>query len=370
MKHLLAVGSALAFALTTATAAATPGDVLRTVSMPTGAPHHATYPLGIGVGHDTLFVANIGEAKNPSSPFVVFVLDVGDGTVRDRIEYPSDPVNMQTLQKLTWDGSRLWAVDFFKEVRRIDPATGENVLAYQTPESWSRGIEWDAGCGLLWDVVGHEGQSKDTPSHALHLRSENGEIQYTVETESDHHSWYGIAHDGCSLWSADLESAELVRLDITTGQELDRLAAPADNPIGLAWDGQALLVSDYVTDTVYAVEVGPAMLEEGLCEPALAPITCLAPGLPTVAQGEPPGSGPEPGGAAADAPDSDPPPPAMPEDDPSTSEASSSSGGCQLSPAEEHRAAMISALLLACAVLTHRRRRPTLHPSSRCTPVG
>ena len=81
VNHNLIKLIALPLLLAPLTVAASPGDVLRAVPMPTSSPHHATYPLGLGFDGEHLYIANIGEAKNPASPFVVFQLDAESGDI-------------------------------------------------------------------------------------------------------------------------------------------------------------------------------------------------------------------------------------------------------------------------------------------------
>lgn len=269
------------------------GDVVRTFSAPTRAPHHATYPLGLGYDGAALYIANIQEAANPLSPFALFGIDPIDGAYEQRIDYPT--IN-QTLKDLAWDGQWLWAINADRRRQKVDPDDGTNIDGYATLTQRSRGIAWDHACGHMWELVlerGDLGQS-DTlinalPTRDIELRTQDGDVAFTVATVSEHQFWYGLAYDGCTLWTVDRLDLELVRIDPTTGGEVERLPTPDAKPIGVAFDGRDLVVSDNGTDAIYVIEIGPvADINGGECVPGWADAQCHVPGIPTVEDPNPP----------------------------------------------------------------------------------
>jgi hypothetical protein len=302
------------------TAAADPGDVLRTFGVPVEAPHHATYPLGLASDGPRLFVANIEEASNPSSPFAIFVLSADDGSLLDRIDYNS--IN-QTLKDMAFVGPELWALNADRKRRIIHPDSGTNMEGYATLTIRMRGMAFDPGCDAMWEIVEETGQlgQLDTlvdpqPSTTIELRSlPGGEVLHSTNTVSEHSFWYSLAYDGCSLWTVDRDNLELVRIDVNDGAELARLPTPSDKPIGLAYRQGELLLSDNGTDLIYAIEIGPT----AGCIPTQAPTVCHVPGI------VPETSPPEPGTGGAGGATTAPPP----DDDGESSGASSSDeGGC------------------------------------------
>ena len=272
---------------TSAVAQAAPGDVVHMVSAPVQAPHHATYPLGLAHDGARLFIANIEEAANALSPFAIFVVDPGDGEVLDRIDY--NTLN-QTLKDMTWDGSRLWALNADRKRRLIDPELHQNTEGYATLTTRMRGIAWDVACGHVWEIVEETGTLGEhdvlidpVVSSAIEVRHpESAELVFSSQTVSDHTYWYSLAHDGCSLWTVDRDALALVRIDGVSGAELERFDTPSDRPIGLTYDGEHLVLSDNGSDMLYFIEIGTAELSDNtICDPH-APPMCLVPGLEAV----------------------------------------------------------------------------------------
>ncbi len=63
----------------------------------------------------------------------------------------------------------------------------------------------------------------------------------------------GLAFDGHNFWIADLESAQIFRVDPETGKILDWIDAPGYAPYGLAWDGDRLWCVDGGDKVAYAI---------------------------------------------------------------------------------------------------------------------
>jgi MYXO-CTERM domain-containing protein len=324
---LVAVVAVLATAGLSDRAAADPGAVVSSFSSPIQAPYHATYPLGLAHDGTNLYIANIPHAYDPDSPGRIFSVDPATGAVRGQIDY-SAATGGQTLKQLTWNGRYLWAVGVTsisgslvrsQTRKRIDVTTGSVDDAYVTAPT-SRGMAWDYACGTMWDLAGATGDAHELPTNEVHLRDVNtGASTYTFSTTANHDGWYSLAHDGCSLWTIDYPAAELVRLDVTTGAELERLPTPGAKSIGLTFDGTHLVVSDQGTDMIYRIEIGPAALASGSCSPGIVGAVCRAPGqrmidagMPDAAPGPDSGDPGEPGaqdgggGCAAGEPSSPP----------------------------------------------------------------
>jgi MYXO-CTERM domain-containing protein len=274
-------------------AAAAPGDVVRTLSSPVQAPHYATYPLSVAWDGRHLFLTNILQGSDPNSPNAFFELTHDTGEVVRRIDY-ADFTGGLTLKQITWDGTSLWAVgpplintDLTRSQERARIFLGSTPTyeeGYLTAQLSSRGLYWDFSCGAMWDLGGQAGPIMDQPTTEIHLRNTSGTSLYQISTLASHDGWYSLASDGCALWSIDLPAAQLVRIDPASGAELERLPAPATNSIGLTFDGTHLVVSDYVTDALYWVEIGPAALSTGSCSPGLQQQPCRATGIATVGE--------------------------------------------------------------------------------------
>ncbi len=114
-------------------------------------------------------------------------------------------------------------------VYKLDLETGAVVDRYATPDGGGiHGIEWDDG--LLWLTA--------FKPRALVL-VDLTDFTVVKKLPSDLEVPHGLARDGNGIWCADRKAKIIVKYDVETGAELDRITFPADAP-----DPHALSIKD------------------------------------------------------------------------------------------------------------------------------
>ncbi|MBI3183668.1 MAG: hypothetical protein HYZ28_16140 [Myxococcales bacterium] len=213
-------------------------------------PAVVNYPTGVAFDGQELFVANLREATVSTSQDAIYALDPCTGAYRRTF------ASGRVLQQLAFDGTQLWAIKMYTKVEKLGPA-GNAVSTFNI--SSSVGLAWDSAQGGLWAL--------EDGSTAISLYAPNGVLQRTINTAASHASWGGLAHDGCSLWSYDRGTQELVRIDPGNGAELERITFISPAVEGLGFDGRHLIVSDNNRDQVTFLSVAPATIDGGSCTP-------------------------------------------------------------------------------------------------------
>lgn len=215
----------------------------RTVTLPPA----VNYAVGATVSSGELYVANLREATVGTSIDAVYVLDRTTGAMKRTL------TQGRTLQHLDFDGTSLWAVKMYAAYERLSFA-GAALETVRLPSSEkSIGFAFDRRAGVLWELAGFS-------STALRLRDRSGAVLRTVNTVQLHDSWSGLAFDGCTLWTSDLKTDELVRLDPATGAELERMPSPSGalgQIEGLGFDGQTLIATDEKKNLVHFIDIAP-----------------------------------------------------------------------------------------------------------------
>jgi hypothetical protein len=89
---------------------------------------------------------------------------------------------------------------------------------------------------------------------------EGGSLIYKIEPDTlivkevyatPGHRPVGLAFDGSQIWISDRDSGRLDRFDPETGRVTRSALAPAFSPHGLAWDGRFMWVTDTATGRLY-----------------------------------------------------------------------------------------------------------------------
>jgi len=160
----------------------------------------------------------------------VFVLDV-DGAVKRVIT--TETVNGSGI---TVGGGFIWTAcnsrngatarpqrptDYHtSNVRKVDPVTGETIDYFPTPDGGGiHGIEYDEG--NIW-ITAFE------PKALVLIDGTTYEVikQFPCELNVLH----GLARDGNGIWCSDRAEKEVVKFDIDSGEEIDRVVLPEDGP--------------------------------------------------------------------------------------------------------------------------------------------
>ena len=297
-------------------------------------PATSSFPVDLAFHGDGLYVSETIN-QNPGSRNAMISVNATTGALRHSFEYPG-----QTLRQIAWDGQLIWALGppnaLDSEGRatprvQVDP-TIKSVDVPFLLRPLARGIAWDVGCNMMWDL--------SSQSSEVHLRDyENRRTEAVLVTELSHDGLRSLAYDGCSLWTIDSDNAQLVRLNVETGAVIERMDHPAVQTVGLTFDGVHLLASSTTTGRVYALEIAPVTLSFGLCQPRHEISYCLA-------KGEIPPMDHDAGVGDGDA--------AVSGGDAGMTAGDDSSGGCSIS--DDPRGLWLLAVVLWCA-----RRRARAH---------
>jgi len=169
-----------------------------------------------------------------STAYSLFITVQGESGLETVVQLPA-----QDIAGMAWDGSRLWLVDSKNRVlySQAEPS-GQTWTQHALPKEiqWPAGIEWDGQNFWLTDGA---------TMIIYKLSTENFEIlsqwAYPGTIPAD------LAWDGKYLWAIDEIDSTLYALDPTDGRTVREIKLDAEifpRPVGIAWDGIALWVSD------------------------------------------------------------------------------------------------------------------------------
>lgn len=106
-------------------------------------------------------------------------------------------------------------------VYQLDPRDGRFVNRFRTPDGGGiHGIEWDNG--LLW-VTAFNPKS-------LHLCDPAKEFEVVKSFEVSTERLHGLARDGDGIWCAHTSDKVIVKYNIETGAETDKIVFPPESP--------------------------------------------------------------------------------------------------------------------------------------------
>ena len=126
--------------------------------------------------------------------------------------------------------------DNSKQLENRDLETGKLVDRFLTPDGGGiHGIEWDDG--FMW-VTGFN------PKAIILVDTKTFSIVKKIPVNLD--VLHGLARDGNGIWCADRKERVIVKFDVETGKEIDRITFPdeAPDPHGLSIKNQELWYSD------------------------------------------------------------------------------------------------------------------------------
>ena len=158
---------------------------------------------------------------------VVFAASVSDGNVERRIV----PVELDNISGLSFDGQLLWVtVDGAGQLYGVDPTTGniERTLDFAIAETG--GSAWDGRA--LWQLAYLE-------ETIYRIDLESGEILDRIPAPGEG-ICSGMTYDGAYLWLANNDEEVLYQIDPANGGQVVQTLEGDFETTGLAWDGQHL----------------------------------------------------------------------------------------------------------------------------------
>ena len=106
-------------------------------------------------------------------------------------------------------------------IYKLDMKTGEAVDRFRTPDGGGvHGLEWDKG--LLW-------VTQFSPK-ALVLVDPKKDCGVVHKFEVDLPRLHGLARDGAGIWCAFTGVRTIVKFNVETGREMERIQVPDDGP--------------------------------------------------------------------------------------------------------------------------------------------
>ena len=166
---------------------------------------------------------------------------------------------------LTFAENYLWnASPITDNIIKIDPVDGDNLesenalanLAFPSPTDMAYDgtyfwiVDWQTNTiNKVRPEDGVQVASIPGPSTKPTYQSDPGTGTYNAKP-------FGIAWDGQALWVSEQSDSMIYRIDPDTGSLLNVFPAPGSDPKGLTWDGEFLWNIDQATQTLYKLESG------------------------------------------------------------------------------------------------------------------
>ena len=213
-------------------------------------PSPGDYPEGLAWDGRHLWCNNFTDG-------MLFKLDPEDGHVVARYSGGGLPT---APEGLAWDGEHIWTCDWNTGVVSKLRETPEGmVIVNQFPKPAGAG----ATVGLGWDGnslwlstwrVGSTAQLFELDPATLAVRGSRILPVFFVED---------LCWDGRYLWSCDWLAGIAFAIDPATGDTLHTFTTPGRNrfnrnPVGSAWDGTHLWISDTTQDSIWALDISAA----------------------------------------------------------------------------------------------------------------
>jgi PKD repeat protein len=203
--------------------------------------HEAPAPQGAKVTHVyyepgqyEVMLRVTDDRGEVSTAYSLFIAVQGESGLESVMQLPA-----QGISGMAWDGSALWVVDSKNKVLYSQLGLSETTW---TQHALPKEIQWPAG--IEWD--GQNFWLADGATMIIYkLSKEDFEIlsrwAYPGTIPAD------LAWDGKYLWAIDEIDSMLYALDPSNGRTVKEIKLDLEifpRPVGVAWDGIALWVSD------------------------------------------------------------------------------------------------------------------------------
>lgn len=198
--------------------------------------------IGIGLGLTWSLAWDGSSIWTSTVDGRIYKLNPVSGSIEAQFTAPgSQPWGM------TYDGSRLWLVDFAeKTISKINPANGSVEATFSTPDPTAgcKGVAWDGTnlCVMGW------------ASSKIYKMDRSGNLVSTIEL--DHGGGGGLAWDGNYFW---VPNGPIYKYT-AQGQAVGYIYPASEGTWDLEWDGQYLWATQRTNENwddakIFALEV-------------------------------------------------------------------------------------------------------------------
>jgi len=187
-------------------------------------------------------------------------LDPADGHVIAHYQGLGLPANPEGL---AWDGEHLWTCDWHAGIIVKVLPTDEGI---QVVESYPKPEPSGPNVGLEWDGTSLWLSCWPDVSKGLEFGQLFRLDPSTLAVQQMHtlpvHFIEDLAWDGRYLWSCDWLNGIGFAIEPATGDTLHTYRTPGPNPVGSAWDGTLLWITDTDRDSIWALDIGTTPVSE------------------------------------------------------------------------------------------------------------
>lgn len=172
-------------------------------------------------------------------PKAYFKIDPSNGTVTDGFNYPGSSFPLG----ITFDGTNIWSTDWTGNgtIYKHNPADMSIVSSFPSPRPFPADLAWDGT--YLWAAILQLGPIiKINPATGVEV----GSIPAPPGSRP-----FGLTYAHGYLYVGDDNTDTIFKLNPVSGAVVDSWPAPGPYPVGLAFDGTYLWVSDWSSERIY-----------------------------------------------------------------------------------------------------------------------
>jgi len=148
---------------------------------------------------------------------------------------------------LTWDGNNIWVSTISEKLMQYD-TEGKLLRQFLAPGDEANGLAWANGNLYCVSKILNENLS----TFIYRIDPGSGVITDSFEI-TGYGRYEGLAFDGINLLVVESISDELVRIDLETGEILERIELRQTLPEGITWDGNCLWITDMMDNQIESI---------------------------------------------------------------------------------------------------------------------
>ncbi len=145
---------------------------------------------------------------------------------------------------LTWDGTNIWVSTISDKLMQYD-TEGKLLRQFPAPGDEANGLAWANGNLYCVSKILNENLS----TFIYRIDPGSGVITDSFEI-TDYGRYEGLAFNGIDLLVVESLSKELFRVDLESGEILERIELRQTLPEGITWDGKCLWITDLMDEKI------------------------------------------------------------------------------------------------------------------------